>query len=71
MRAACIVMVYPRVQEVVQVMFGQRDHEIEAFPPQRADEPLAEGIRLGTPRRCFEDLQPQVVYMPVKRLGVV
>jgi hypothetical protein len=50
------------------MVLSQRDQKVQAFPPQRAQEPLAEGIRLGTLRRGFEDPQSQVAYVLVDRL---
>ena len=47
----------------------QRDHKVQVFPPQCADEPLAEGIGLGTLRWCFEDSQAQATDMLVKLRG--
>jgi hypothetical protein len=46
----------------------QRDNEVQAFAPQRADESLAEGIRLGTPWRCLQDPESQVLYMLIELL---
>lgn len=42
---------------------------IQACPPPRAHEPLAEGIRLGTPRQGLPDPPPQVAYALVARQG--
>ena len=53
----------------MQVVFRQWNHEVQAFPPRRAYEVLAQRIGLGTPDRDFEHLQSQVVYTLVKRLG--
>ena len=50
----------PCVQEMPQVVFGQRDQKVQAFTSERAQEPFAEGLRLGTPHRGLEDPQPQV-----------
>jgi hypothetical protein len=50
-------------------VLGQRDHEVRAFPPQRAQEPLTERIGLGTPHRCFEDPETQVPHLLIKLLG--
>jgi hypothetical protein len=36
MRASCIVISHPFYEDTSQVMFCQRDHEIQAFAPQRA-----------------------------------
>ena len=44
----------------------QRDNEVQAFAPQRAQEPFAKGIRLGSPYRGFEHSQPQMTYTLVK-----
>ena len=60
----------PLVQQTSQVVLGQRDHEIQIFPPQRADAPLAEGIRQGTLRRRFQDPQSEMAHTLVKRLGI-
>jgi len=62
-------MRHPLVQQISQVVFSQRDHEIQAFPPQRAQQTLTQGIGLGTSHWGFEDLQPQVAYTPVELLG--
>jgi hypothetical protein len=57
------------VQETPQVVLGERDHEVQAFPPQRAQEPLAERVGLRTPHRCFQDPEPQVPHLLIQRLG--
>ena len=44
----------------------QRDNEIQAFAPQRADESLTECIGLGTLGRRFEDPESKVLYAAVK-----
>ena len=46
----------------------QRNQKVEALPPQRADKPLTQRIRLRTPWGCFEHLESQVSYTLVKRL---
>ena len=51
------------------MVLGERNQKVQAFPPERAQESLAEGIRLGTPHRGFEDSQPQVAYTLVELLG--
>ena len=62
-------MVYPHVQDVVQVVFGQGNHEVQALPPQHAQQTLAKRIGLGTPDWDFEDLQSEVEYTLVELLG--
>jgi len=62
-------MGYPCGQETLHMVRRQRDHKVQAFPPQRADEPLAEGMGLGTLRWCFEDSQAQATDMVVKLRG--
>lgn len=62
-------MVYPCVQDVVQVVFRQWNHEAQAFPPQRAHEALAQRIGLRTPDGDFEHLQSEVAYTLSKLLG--
>ena len=67
-RAACVVMWYPLVQEMPQVGLGERDQKVQAFPLERAQEPLAEGVGLGTPHRSLEYPRPQVAYVLVDLL---
>jgi hypothetical protein len=64
---ASIIVCGPRVQQTSQVVFGQRDDEIQAFPPQRTDEPLAEGIRLRTLGWGFQHPKSQVAYAVVRQ----
>jgi hypothetical protein len=59
-RATCIVMAHPLVQDAAQVVCCQGDQKVQALSPQRAQEPLTQGIGLGTPHRCLQDPQPQV-----------
>jgi len=44
----------------------QRNNTVQTFPPQRADEPLAERISLWTLGRRLEDLESQVLYALIK-----
>jgi hypothetical protein len=55
------------MQQTSQVGFGQRDDEIQAFPPRRANEPLTEGIRLRTLGRGFQHFESRVAYAVVER----
>jgi hypothetical protein len=50
------------------VVLGERDQEVQAFPPQRAQEPLTETIGLGTPHGCFQHPEPQVAHALVELL---
>ena len=50
-------------------MLTEWDQKVQALPPQRADEPLAEGIGLGTAHWGFEDPQPQMLHLLVQLLG--
>ena len=61
-------MGHPGVEQASQVVFGERDHAIQALPPQRADEPFAEGVRLRALGRRFEHTYPQVTDALVKLL---
>jgi hypothetical protein len=68
MRAAGVVMGYPLAQDPSQMVCAQRNQQVEALPPQRADKPLTERIRLRTLGRRFENSESKVVYVLVKRL---
>ena len=52
-----MVMVHPLVQDPAQMVDGQRHQKVEALPPQRTDEPLAQRISLRALWGCFEDLE--------------
>lgn len=45
-------------QQTSQVVFTQRQHEVQAFPPLRAQQSFAQRIGLGTSHGGFEDPQP-------------
>src|SRR5262249_43496586 len=47
-RTASIVMQYPCMQQAPQVALSEWYQHIQALPPERADEPLAERIGLRT-----------------------
>jgi hypothetical protein len=66
MRAACIVMAHPRIQEATQVGLSERDQKVQALPPERTQQSLTAGIRLRTSHWGFEGSHPQVVYLPVE-----
>jgi len=44
-------------------------HEIQAFPPQCAQQPFADRLRLGTLRRRFQHSKSQMANALVKLLG--
>ena len=50
------------------MVLGQRNHEVQALPPQRAQEPLTQGIRLATAHWGLEDPQPQVPHLLIQPL---
>src|SRR5215471_4514013 len=68
MRTAGIIMAYPLVEESAQMGRCQRNQQVEALPPQRADKPLTQRIGLRTLWGCFQHLESQVSYALVKRL---
>jgi hypothetical protein len=51
------------------MVLSERNQKVQVSPPECAQEPLTEGIGLGTPYRGFEDSQPQVAYTLVEILG--
>ena len=51
------------------MMLAERDQNVQAFPPERAQEPLTQGVGLGTPHGGCEGPQPQVAYTLVELLG--
>ena len=51
------------------MVLSERNQKVQVSPPECVQEPLTEGIGLGTPYRGFEDSQPQVAYTLVEILG--
>ena len=56
-RAPAVVMGDPLPKHDAKVPLGQRDHEVQAFPTNCADYPLAERIRLWNARGRLEHFQ--------------
>ena len=54
------------MQETPQVVFCQGDQKVQALSPQRAQEPLTQGIGLGTPHRCFQDPATEVPHLLIE-----
>jgi hypothetical protein len=64
-----IVVWHPLVQETSQVRLGERDQKIQAFPPQRADEPLADRVGLRALRRCGQEPQSKMARLLIELWG--
>ena len=47
MRTPGIVMRHPLLEHASELVLGERDQTVQTFLPQRAQEWLTEGIRLG------------------------
>ena len=56
------------MKQMPQVVLCEGNHEVETLAPQRADEPFAQSIGLGTLWRRFQDAQTQVAYALIKLL---
>ena len=61
-RTAVVIMLHPCRQKPSQVVCRQGNHEIHAFLPERAQQPLTQGIGLGTLGRRFEDLDVSTLF---------
>jgi len=68
MRATGIVVEDPLLQQTSQMALTQWNEEVQTFPPQRANEPLAACVGLWTLGWGFQDPEPQVLYTLVERL---
>ena len=68
-RAACVVMLDPLVQQASQVVLCQRDQTVQTLTPQRPKDPFADGVGLWSPGRRFQHSQPQVAYTLIEMLG--
>jgi hypothetical protein len=58
MRAAAVVVDHPLFQDPSEVVLRQRNEEVQALPPDRPDEPLAEGVGLRGPDWGAQDADP-------------
>jgi hypothetical protein len=67
--SAAIVMREPGPQSFAQMLLGQRDHPIRAFPPEGTHEPFAESIGLRALRGCFDHCKAQMLYRTVESAG--
>ena len=54
-RAPVIVMREPLLEDASEVGLVERNHPVEAFAPNRANDSFAEGVRLRRSQRCLED----------------
>lgn len=68
-RAPCIIVWHPLVQETPQVVLGERDQEVQALPATCAQEPLTHTISLGTAQRSFQDPETEVSHLLIELLG--
>ena len=64
--ATFLVVWHPLVQETPQVVLDERNQKVQALPPQRAQQALAKGTRLGAAPRGFEHPQHQVAQLLVE-----
>src|SRR3954469_12338891 len=55
---AAVVVTDPLPKNGANMPLAHRDHEVQAFAPDGADDAFAEGIRLWNAHRCFQDRQP-------------
>lgn len=67
MRASAIVVAHEFFEDDSKVSLVDWDQIIETFPPDGADEALAEGIGLGSPQRCFQHTYAEVLECEVER----
>jgi hypothetical protein len=52
-----VVMTDPLAKDSSQVFFAERNHEIQAFPADRAHQPFAVRISLRRPHRCTPSIR--------------
>ena len=68
-RSAAIVMHKPRPQSSSQMLFGYRDHPIQALTPEGPNQPFAERICLRAAHRRFDDLKAHACYRRIELGG--
>jgi hypothetical protein len=70
MRAGGVVVREVSAQQAPEVAFVEHDDVIEAFPTNRPDDALGEGILPGRSRGDADLAHPQVLYSPCERGAV-
>ncbi len=70
MRAGGVVVREVPAQQTAEVPFVDHDDVIEAFPTNRADDALGEGILPGRPRRDKDLAYPQAFHPPYEHVPV-
>ena len=63
-----VIMWHPYVQQTPEMVLGQWNDKVQTLPPQRAQEPFAQRVRLRCLRRRFQYSQPEVADALVKLL---
>ena len=53
----------------LQLTFTQWDQEVQAFSPNRADQPFAEGVRLGRSNRRFQNTDAEALRSRIQARG--
>src|SRR5262245_56246487 len=62
----CVIMGQPCLHDALQMVLSQRNHKIEAFSSQRAQQPFTERVGLRTLRWGFHDSEPEILYAVIK-----
>src|SRR5947209_14609351 len=70
LRAGGVVVREVPAQQTAEVPFVDHDDVIEAFPTNRADDALGEGILPGRPRRDKDLAYPQAFHPPYEHVPV-
>ena len=70
MRSGSVVVVQVASQDPPQVTLAENDDVVQAFPTDRADDPLDVRILPGRARRNENQLDPQSMNEPVEVLAV-
>jgi hypothetical protein len=65
MGTPCVVIPYPFVQKVPQMICCERNEKIQTLALQRPKEPFTDRVGLRIPGRRFQHVQAQVAYVPV------
>jgi hypothetical protein len=68
-RAACVVMLDPLLQQASQLVLRHQNHTVQTLTPQRPKDAFADGVGLWSPGRHFQHLQSQVAYTALEVLG--
>jgi len=61
MRSSAIIVANPFTKNLLQMTFAEWNQEVQAFSPNRADQPFTERVRFGCPDWRFQNTNAETI----------